>query len=84
MMIAQVAGLKPGEFVHTLGDAHIYANHFEQARLQLSRTPKKLPTMWINPEVKDLLPSVSRISGSTDMRPIRRSKHRSLFEAHHV
>lgn len=54
MMIAQVAGLKPGEFVHTLGDAHIYANHFEQARLQLSRTPKKLPTMWINPEVNDL------------------------------
>ncbi|MFK0685079.1 thymidylate synthase [Ochrobactrum sp. BD67] len=54
MMIAQVAGLKPGEFVHTLGDAHIYANHFDQARLQLTRTPKKLPTMWINPEVKDL------------------------------
>ncbi|KAB2665046.1 thymidylate synthase [Brucella tritici] len=54
MMIAQVAGLKPGEFIHTLGDAHIYANHFEQAHLQLSRTPKKLPTMWINPEVKDL------------------------------
>ncbi|KAB2659425.1 thymidylate synthase [Brucella tritici] len=54
MMIAQVAGLKPGEFIHTLGDAHIYANHFEQAHLQLTRTPKKLPTMWINPEVKDL------------------------------
>ncbi|MBB4094192.1 thymidylate synthase [Ochrobactrum pecoris] len=54
MMIAQVAGLKPGEFVHTLGDAHIYANHFDQARLQLSRTPKKLPTMRINPDVKDL------------------------------
>ncbi|MEJ5019793.1 thymidylate synthase [Ochrobactrum vermis] len=54
MMIAQVAGLKPGEFVHTLGDAHIYANHFDQARLQLTRTPKKLPKMWINPEVKDL------------------------------
>lgn len=54
MMIAQVAGLKPGEFIHTLGDAHIYANHFDQARLQLTRTPKKLPTMWINPEVKDL------------------------------
>lgn len=54
MMIAQVVGLKPGEFIHTLGDAHIYANHFEQARLQLTRTPKKLPTMWINPEVKDL------------------------------
>ncbi|PQA73379.1 thymidylate synthase [Brucella oryzae] len=54
VMIAQVVGLKPGEFIHTLGDAHIYANHFEQARLQLTRTPKKLPTMWINPEVKDL------------------------------
>lgn len=54
MMIAQVAGLKPGEFVHTLGDAHIYANHFDQARLQLARTPRKLPTMRINPEVKDL------------------------------
>ncbi|MFB8341410.1 thymidylate synthase [Brucella cytisi] len=54
MMIAQVAGLKPGEFVHTLGDAHIYANHFDQARLQLTRTPKKLPTMRINPDVKDL------------------------------
>lgn len=54
MMIAQVTGLKPGEFVHTLGDAHIYANHFDQAREQLSRTPKKLPQMWINPDVKDL------------------------------
>ncbi|WP_315923795.1 thymidylate synthase [Mesorhizobium sp. SP-1A] len=54
MMVAQVTGLKPGEFVHTLGDAHLYSNHFEQAREQLSRTPKKLPTMWINPEVKDL------------------------------
>jgi len=54
MMIAQVAGLKPGEFVHTLGDAHIYSNHFEQARLQLTRTPKKLPVMRINPDVKDL------------------------------
>ncbi|EEQ96112.1 thymidylate synthase [Brucella intermedia LMG 3301] len=54
MMIAQVTGLKPGEFVHTLGDAHIYANHFDQAREQLARTPKKLPQMWINPDVKDL------------------------------
>lgn len=54
MMIAQVAGLKLGEFVHTLGDAHIYSNHFEQARLQLTRTPKKLPIMRINPAVKDL------------------------------
>ncbi|MEP9396229.1 thymidylate synthase [Mesorhizobium sp. KR2-14] len=54
MMVAQVSGLKPGEFIHTLGDAHLYANHFEQAREQLSRTPKPLPTMWINPEVKGL------------------------------
>ncbi|MND34424.1 Thymidylate synthase [compost metagenome] len=54
MMIAQVAGLEPGDFVHTLGDAHIYSNHFEQAHLQLTRTPKQLPTMRINPDVKDL------------------------------
>lgn len=54
MMVAQVTGLKPGDFVHTLGDAHIYSNHFEQAREQLRRQPKTLPTMWINPEVKDL------------------------------
>ncbi|UCI09923.1 thymidylate synthase [Mesorhizobium sp. B1-1-8] len=54
LMVAQVTGLKPGDFVHTLGDAHLYANHFEQAREQLGRTPKPLPTMWINPEVKDL------------------------------
>ena len=54
MMVAQVCGLQAGEFVHTLGDAHLYNNHFEQARLQLSRTPKTLPTMNINPEVKDL------------------------------
>ena len=54
MMVAQVCGLKPGDFVHTLGDAHLYSNHFEQAREQLKRTPKPLPTMWINPKVKDL------------------------------
>jgi thymidylate synthase len=54
LMVAQVVGLKPGDFVHTLGDAHLYSNHFEQAREQLRRTPKQLPTMWINPEVKDL------------------------------
>ena len=54
MMVAQVCGLQAGEFIHTLGDAHLYSNHFEQARLQLSRTPKTLPTMNINPEVKDL------------------------------
>jgi len=53
-MIAQVCGLKAGDFVHTLGDAHLYSNHLEQARLQLSREPRKLPTMRINPEVKDI------------------------------
>jgi len=54
MMMAQVTGLKPGEFVHTLGDAHLYLNHLEQADLQLSREPYPLPTMRINPEVKDI------------------------------
>lgn len=54
MMIAQVTGLEPGDFVHTLGDAHLYANHFDQAKLQLTRTPKALPVMKINPDVKDI------------------------------
>lgn len=54
MMVAQVTGLKPGTFVHTLGDAHIYNNHKEQVDLQLTREPRPLPTMWINPEVKDI------------------------------
>jgi thymidylate synthase len=54
MMVARVTGLEPGDFVHTLGDAHLYSNHFEQAREQLSRTPRPLPTMWINPDVTDL------------------------------
>ncbi|MBO4587938.1 MAG: thymidylate synthase [Bacteroidales bacterium] len=54
MMIAQVCGLKPGDFVHTLGDAHIYLNHLEQCRLQLTREPRPLPTMRINPERKEI------------------------------
>ena len=53
-MIAQVTGLKAGEFVHTLADTHIYSNHFEQVKEQLSRTPKTLPTLWLNPDVKNL------------------------------
>ena len=53
-MMAQVTGLKAGEFIHTLGDAHLYVNHLEQARLQLTREPKKLPRMVINPDVKDI------------------------------
>lgn len=54
MMLAQVTGLEPGEFVHTLGDTHIYLNHFEQVQTQLERTPRKLPRMKINPEVKSI------------------------------
>ena len=54
MMMAQVCNLKVGDFVHTLGDAHIYTNHFEQTKLQLSRNYKQLPTMKINPEVKNI------------------------------
>jgi thymidylate synthase len=54
MMMAQVTGLEPGDFVHTLGDAHLYANHFDQAKLQLTRTPKALPIMKLNPDVTDL------------------------------
>lgn len=54
MMMAQVCGYEPGEFVHTFGDAHIYTNHFEQVALQLSREPRPLPTMKINPDVKDI------------------------------
>ena len=54
MMIAQVTGLQPGEFVHTLGDTHIYLNHFEQVQTQLERTPRALPRMKINPDVKSI------------------------------
>ena len=54
MMVAQVVGLEPGEFVHTLGDVHLYLNHLEQARLQLSRQPRPLPVMEINPERRSL------------------------------
>ena len=54
MMMAQVTGLKPGEFIHTTGDTHLYLNHLEQAKLQLTRTPRPLPTMRINPDVKSL------------------------------
>jgi thymidylate synthase len=54
MMVAQVCGLQPGDFVHTLGDAHLYLNHLDQARLQLTREPRPLPTMTLNPERKSL------------------------------
>src|SRR5205823_10037156 len=54
MMVAQVTGLKPGEFIHTFGDAHLYLNHLEQARLQLTRPTRVLPSMTINPAVQDI------------------------------
>jgi len=54
LMVAHVTGLKAGEFVHTLGDAHLYLNHLEQARLQLSRPPRPLPRMRLNPAATDL------------------------------
>jgi thymidylate synthase len=54
MMVAQVCDMEAAEFIHTLGDAHIYSNHFEQTELQLSREPKALPQLKINPEVKDI------------------------------
>jgi thymidylate synthase len=54
MMVAQVTGYKPGDFIHTFGDAHLYLNHLEQARLQLSRAPRHLPTLRLNPAVKDI------------------------------
>jgi thymidylate synthase len=54
MMMAQVCGLQPGDFVHTFGDAHIYSNHFEQVELQLSRDPRPYPTMRINPAINNI------------------------------
>ena len=54
MMIAQVVGKKPGEFVHTFGDVHLYSNHFDQAKEQAKRTPKPFPTMKINPDIKEI------------------------------
>ena len=54
MMVAQVTGLEAGEFIHTFGDAHIYLNHLEQVKLQMSRQPKSLPQMKINPDVKNI------------------------------
>jgi thymidylate synthase len=69
LMVAQVTGLKPGDFVHTFGDAHLYLNHLEQVDLQLERTPRALPTMTINPEVRSLFDFVYEDFELTDYDP---------------
>lgn len=74
MMMAQVTGLEAGEFIHTLGDAHIYTNHFEQVKEQMSREPRALPKMTLNPEVKDLFCSNTRISPLATITHIPTSK----------
>lgn len=69
LMLAQVTGLKPGEFVHTFGDVHLYNNHLEQAALQLTRTPKPLPKMIINPDVKSIFDFKYEDFSLTDYHP---------------
>ncbi len=69
LMIAQVCGLQPGEFVHTFGDAHLYLNHLEQARTQLEREPRPLPVMTINPDVKDIFSFKFEDFALTDYNP---------------
>jgi thymidylate synthase len=68
-MTAQVTGLEPGEFIHTLGDAHLYLNHLEQARLQLSRSPRRLPRMRLNPEVHSIFDFVYEDFALTGYEP---------------
>ena len=80
MMVAQVTGLKPGDFVHSLGDAHLYSNHLEQARLQLTRPTRPLPVMKINPDVKESSRSATRTSCSKATTRTRTSRPRSRYE----
>jgi thymidylate synthase len=72
MMMAQVAGLQVGEFIHTFGDVHLYSNHMEQSRLQLSREPVPLPTMHINPDVTDIF---SFIFDDFELKGYRSANH---------
>jgi thymidylate synthase len=74
MMVAQVCDLTPGDFVHTFGDAHLYANHVEQADLQLSREPRPLPAMALNPAVKDIFGFTIDDFVLTDYQPHRTIK----------
>ena len=76
MMIAQVCGLKPGEFVHTFGDVHLYNNHFDQARLQLTRKPFPLPHMKINPAIDNIFISLLLISNCRTTSAMRRLRRR--------
>ncbi len=68
-MMAQVCGYAPGDFVHTFGDAHIYSNHLEQLELQLSREPRPLPKMILNPEIKDIFDFTFEDFNLTDYDP---------------
>jgi thymidylate synthase len=68
-MIAQVCHLEPGEFIHTFGDVHLYNNHIEQARLQLTRSPKSLPKMILNPDVKSIFDFKFEDFALTDYHP---------------
>jgi thymidylate synthase len=69
-MVAQACGLGVGDFVHTLGDAHLYSNHYDQAREQLSRTPRPLPALRLNPEVRDLFAFTYDDIGFEDYDPL--------------
>ncbi len=69
-MMAQVVGLLPGEFVHTLGDAHLYSNHLEQARLQLTRTPRPLPTLELTPGVTEIDDFTAEDITDPELRPL--------------
>ena len=80
MMVAQLSDLEPGDFVHTLGDAHLYSNHLEQARLQLTREPCPLPTMRITPRPRASTTSTSRTSSWSATSRTRRSRRRSRSE----
>ncbi len=77
MMMAQVTGLEPGEFVHTFGDAHLYVNHLEQADLQLTRAPKPLPTLTINPAVTSIFDFKFSDFALTGYDPIPTLRHPS-------